>query len=95
MKGGFLYRLNNKGEIEKIKHDQAQRIDYSLSHGIASGPNVIGARGCKDCHSKNSPFFLRKILTDPYDEKGKPVYIEAWESLGINREKLDRLLLEQ
>jgi hypothetical protein len=95
MKGGFLYHLDNKGEVEKIKHDQAQRVDYSLSHGIVSGPNVIGARGCKDCHSKNSPFFLRKILADPYDEKGKPVYTEAWEFLGINREKLDRLLVEQ
>jgi hypothetical protein len=95
MKGGFLYHLDNKGEVEKIKHDQAQRMDYSLSHGIVSGPNVIGSRGCRDCHSKNSPFFLRKILADPYDEKGKPVYTEVWEYLGINREKLDRLLVEQ
>jgi hypothetical protein len=56
---------------------------------------VIGARGCKDCHSKNSPFFFRKILIDPYDEKGKPVYVANWERLGIDQEKLSRLLLEQ
>ncbi len=95
MKGGFLYRLNKKEEVEKVKHEQADTHDFSLSHNVAAGPNVIGTRGCKDCHSKNSSFFLRKILIDPYDEKGKPVYAEAWERLGINKEKLDRLLMEQ
>jgi hypothetical protein len=95
LKGGFLYHLDKKGEVERIKHDQARAYDYSLSHNVASGPNVIGARGCKDCHSKSSMFFLRKVLIDPYDEKGKPVYTEAWERLGINKEKLNRLLMEQ
>jgi hypothetical protein len=95
IKGGFLYRLDKKGEIEKIKHGQAEPIDFSLSHNIVSGSKVVGARGCEDCHSKRSPFFLRKILIDPFDEKGMPVYIEVWERLGIDREKLGRLLTEQ
>jgi hypothetical protein len=95
MKGGFLYQLDKKGEVEKIKHEQADPIDLSLSHNIASGSNVIGSKGCKDCHSKNSPFFLRKILIDPYDEKGKPVYIETWVRLGMDRERLERLLSVQ
>jgi hypothetical protein len=94
MKAGFLYRLDKKGEVEKIKQEQAA-LDYSLSHNVVSGANVIGARGCRDCHSKNSPFFLRKVLLDPYDEKGRPVYVEAWERLGVPKEKLDRLLMEQ
>ncbi len=95
IKGGFLYHLDKKGEVEKIKHRQAESLDFSLSHNVMSGGNVIGSKGCKDCHTKNSPFLLRKILIDPYDEKGKPVYIENWERLGIDQEKLDRLLLEQ
>jgi len=95
MKGGFLYQLNKKGEVEKIKHEQAEPIHFSLSHNITSGSNVIGSKGCKDCHSKNSPFFLRKVLIDPYDEKGEPVYIETWERLGIDKERLDRLLSVQ
>ena len=95
MKGGFLYQLDKKGEVEKIKHEQADPLDFSLSHNVAAGSNVIGARGCKDCHSKNSPFFLRKMLIDPYDEKGNPAYLETWERLGFDREKLGRLLLEQ
>ena len=94
IKGGFLYHLNNKGEVEKNKHDQApyrngagqaEAYDFSLSHNVVAGSSVIGARGCKDCHSKNSAFFLRRILVDPYDEKGNPVYIENWERLGIDK----------
>jgi len=95
IKGGFLYRLDKKGGVEKIPHDQAKAIDFSLNHNVRSGSLALGAKGCRDCHIRNSPFFLRKILVDPYDEKGKPVYIEAWELLGIDKEKVSRLLLEQ
>jgi hypothetical protein len=69
MKGGFLYQLDKKGEVEKIKHEQAETHDFSLSHNVMSGPNVIGARGCIDCHSKNSSFFLRKVLIDYKPDK--------------------------
>jgi len=95
MKGGFLYQLDKKGEVEKTKHEQAEILGFSLSHNVFSGPDVIGARGCKDCHSKKSSFFLRKILIDPYDEKGKPVYVENWERLGIDKERLGQLLMER
>ena len=95
IKGGLLYRLDKKGEVEKVKHDQADPLDFSISHNVTSGVNVIGSRGCKDCHTRNSPFFLRKVLVDPISEKGSPVYVEAWERLGIDREKLGSLLLEQ
>jgi hypothetical protein len=95
IKGGFLYHLDKRGEIEKVRHEQAAPSDFSLSHNVMSGQNVIGARGCKDCHTKNSPFFLRKVLVDPFDERGKPVYMEAWERLGVTKERLGRLLMEQ
>jgi len=95
VKGGFLYQLDRRGEVEKIKHEHAEVLDFSISHQVMAGPGVIGARGCKECHSKKSSFFLRKVLVDPYDEKGKPVYIESWERLGIDKEKLNRLLMEQ
>ncbi len=95
MKGGFLYQLDKKGEVEKVKHEQAEVLDFSFSHNVVSGIDVIGARGCRECHSKKSSFFLRKVLIDPYDEKGKPVYIENWERLGLDKEKLNRLLTER
>ena len=95
IKGGFLYRLDKKGGVEKTPHEQAQPIDFSLNHNVRSSSLTLGARGCKSCHIKSSPFFLRKVLVDPYDEKGKPIYREVWERLGIDRDKLNRLLMEQ
>lgn len=95
LKGGYLYRLGKKGGVEKILHGQAQPIDFSLNHNIRPGFLALGSGGCRDCHRKDSPFFLRKVLIDPYDEKGKPLYGEAWEWMGMTREKLNRLLLEQ
>jgi hypothetical protein len=95
MKGGFLYQLDKKGEVQKTKHEQAEILEFSLSHNVMSGPDVVGARGCKDCHFKKSSFFLRKVLIDPYDEKGKPVYVENWERLGIDKEKLAQLLIDR
>jgi hypothetical protein len=95
VKGGFLYQLSKKGEVEKIKYESSQTLAFSLSHNVMAGPAVIGSKGCIDCHSQKSSFFLRKVLIDPYDEKGKPVYVEAWEYLGITKEKLGRLLMEQ
>jgi hypothetical protein len=95
MKGGFLYQLDKKGEVQKTRHEQAEVLEFSLSHNVMSGPDVLGARGCGDCHSKKSSFFLRKVLIDPYDEKGKPAYVENWERLGIDKEKLTRLLMDQ
>lgn len=94
LKGGFLYRLDRKGGVEKVPHDRAKPIDLSLNHNVRPGGLALGAKGCKECHTRNSPFFLRKILVDPFDERGRPVYIEAWEGLGIDRERLSRLLLE-
>jgi hypothetical protein len=95
IKGGFLYRLDPQGEVEKVAYEPGPYLDYSLSHNIVSGPGVIGARGCKDCHSKNSPFFLRKVLMDPFGEAGAPVYGETWQRLGISKDRLERLLLQQ
>jgi hypothetical protein len=95
IKGGFLYQLDKKGDLEKIKHEQVAPLDLSLSHNVLSGQSVIGARGCKDCHSKSSLFFLRRILSDPFDASGKPAYSQAWERLGIDKDRLNRLLLEQ
>lgn len=95
LKGGFLYRLDKRGGVEKIPHDQARPIDFSLNHNVRPGSIALGAKGCKECHTKNSPFFLRKELVDPFDERGKPIYIEAWERIGIDKEKLARLLMEQ
>lgn len=61
---------------------------FDLSHNIVTGEKALGAGGCGDCHIQPSPFFNRKVLKDPFDETGRPVYQEAWELLDYTREQM-------
>ena len=64
---------------------------FDLSHNIVDGKHALGSGGCQDCHRKPSPFFNRKILIDPFDRDGRPVYKEAWEILGYTKNRLEQL----
>jgi len=67
---------------------------FALSHNIVSGKHALGASGCKECHTRPSPFFNHKILKDPFGVDGKPVYQEAWQLLGYSKEKIQKLTKE-
>ncbi len=60
---------------------------FSLSHNVV-GADALGAHGCRDCHASPSPFLNRKVLIDPYDHQGHPVYKEAWEIIGYSKERM-------
>jgi len=64
---------------------------FDLSHNVVKGKQALGAGGCQECHRKPSPFFNRKILIDPFNRDGRPVYKEAWEILGYSRKRLEEL----
>lgn len=61
---------------------------FDLSHNVVGGSNALGSNGCSDCHAEPSPFLNRKILVDPFDHKGKPVYREVWEIIGYSRDRM-------
>jgi hypothetical protein len=68
---------------------------FDLSHNVVSGNYAIGAKGCKDCHTKPSPFFNRKGLLDPFNRDGRPVYAEQWKILGYSRKRMKELTKER
>ena len=68
---------------------------FDLSHNVVSGKYALGAGGCKDCHTKPSPFFNRKVLLDPFNRDGRPVYKEQWEILGYSMKRMKELTKEQ
>ena len=68
---------------------------FDLSHNVVSGNHVIGAKGCKDCHTKPSPFFNRKVLLDPFNRDGRPVYAEPWKKLGYSKKRMKELTKER
>jgi len=50
------------------------------------GFETIYTEGCTDCHRSttlDSPVFGRKILIDPFDENGNPVYVTLHDATGL------------
>lgn len=98
VKGGRVYYMEEnqlKNEIMPVHEGGFVCCEpFDLSHNIVSGHKALGAGGCADCHIQPSPFFNRKILKDPFDENGRPVYQEAWKLLDYSREKMMALTRE-
>ena len=98
VKGGFIYYLENgqftKANLPKENGGFTCCEPFDLSHNVVSGKPVLGTTGCTDCHTSPSSFFNRKILADPFGDKGKPKYKEAWEILGYSKKELKKLVRE-
>jgi len=99
VKGGMIYYLENN-QLNKANmptRDGGFKCcePFHLSHNVVSGKFALGAGGCKDCHTKPSPFFNRKVLLDPFNRDGRPVYKEQWEILGYSRKKMKELTKER
>jgi hypothetical protein len=66
---------------------------FDLSHNVVGGNAALGSKGCDECHARPSPFFNRKVLIDPFDNEGEPVYREAWEIIGYTKERMLELTM--
>ena len=97
VKGTEVYLSGN----DKILLD-AKEYEYSpygstfkLSHDVAPAGVALGSGGCTDCHQKNSQFFKRSYMVDPFDVKGRTLSVPAYEILNYTEENLEDLLEEQ
>jgi hypothetical protein len=97
----FLFASDLCVAAEGEPHPEITLIDYEccepfdLSHNVVSGKYALGAGRCKDCHTMPSPFFNRKVLLDPFNRDGRPVYKEQWQILGYSRKKMKELTKER
>ncbi len=61
---------------------------FGLDHNVLAASDAWGAGedGCMDCHRSDgqSPVFDRKILIDPWDANGDPVYATVAEMTGVD-----------
>ncbi len=62
----------------------AKPLEWTVSHGVEPVTRAYGARGCTDCHSETSPFFMSSMLVDPFSEDGTPKYVPLWSVLGYD-----------
>ena len=68
---------------------------FKLSHDVAPAGAALGSGGCTDCHQKNSQFFKRSYMVDPFDVKGTSLSVPAYEILNYTEENIGDLLEEQ
>jgi len=81
IKGEQAWEHDESGElISREEPELCAAEAFSISHNVASTPETLGATGCSDCHSTESTFFARPVITDPFNEEGEPVT----ELLGIS-----------
>jgi hypothetical protein len=58
---GRVFRLNQKGSLEALKHPAAEPVLWPLAHPVRPLQQSLGINGCSDCHSLNSKFYFAKI----------------------------------
>jgi cytochrome b subunit of formate dehydrogenase len=57
---------------------------HKYSHDVYPARAALGANGCRDCHSSDSPFFFQAALADPFGPDGKPVWTAQSPVLGYD-----------
>lgn len=87
-----LYTSGHKWEqLQKHEYEASPYASvYKYSHDVAPAKAALGAKGCSDCHSKNSHFFFGQVLQYPFGEDGKPVTIKQADLLGYKDVPRDR-----
>jgi len=79
------YSSNEFRELPKHDYEATLYASvYKFSHDIYPARAALGAKGCRDCHSKESPFFFGTVLEKPFGEGGSPVWKTQSELLGYN-----------
>ena len=62
--GGKLHRLDGSGHLHTEDYAQAQPYLWPIAHDVRPAQQALGAKGCQDCHSADSPFFFGKVAVD-------------------------------
>jgi len=76
---GRKYRILRKHSYEASPYGNV----HKYSHDVLPARAALGRNGCTDCHSRESPFFLRPVLARPFDENGQPVTEPQYAVLGL------------
>ncbi|HOJ33633.1 MAG TPA: formate dehydrogenase subunit gamma [Candidatus Hydrogenedentes bacterium] len=62
----------------------AQRLPWTISHGVEPAKSALGANTCADCHSLDSPFFFTAATVVPFGDDGLPKTQPVYARLGYN-----------
>lgn len=88
--GGKLHSLGG-GALSAADNDFAKPCAWPLGHNVRPASQALGARGCTDCHSKESVFFHGQVPVESFvgEERptvemaalmgASPLRLQAWE----------------
>lgn len=57
---GKMFRIEG-GKLKTSETKRGKAYSWSTAHTVRPAKKALGANGCQDCHSVNSPFFSGKI----------------------------------
>lgn len=80
---GKVFSLNAKGKLVTEKHHAAEPVTWPLAHQVRPTRQSLGANGCKDCHSFNSPFLFAKVSGTGPLKTGKAEVLSAGSFTGL------------
>lgn len=78
---GKLYRLDG-GNLKSEEHDAAKPYAWALAHDVRPASQAVGAKGCADCHAKDSPIFFASVTARGPVEPGSSVTKAQWALRG-------------
>jgi hypothetical protein len=89
---GKLYRLE-KGVLLSEESPEAQPYSWPLAHDVRPARLALGAKGCADCHSGDSPIFFAKITAQGPVPPGGGVVKETWQLRGVDKKFISTFAL--
>jgi len=81
---GKIYRLDS-GKLTSREHESARPYAWALAHDVRPASQSLGARGCADCHSSDSPLYFGTVLARGPLEASRGLSKAAWELRGENK----------
>lgn len=76
--GGMMYRRAADGKVTAAEHDAAKPYAWAMGHDVRPANQALGARGCGDCHSDDSPIYFAQVTpkgpVDPKKAAAKAMY---------------------
>ncbi len=68
---GRVLERGPEGKLKSSPHSIAEGYFWPIAHDVRPVGQSLGAKGCADCHSKDSPFFFGNVIRDPLAAGGE------------------------
>ena len=75
----------DSGKLKSQEHESARPYAWALAHDVRPASQSLGARGCADCHSSDSPLYFGTVLARGPVEASRGLSKAAWELRGENK----------